>query len=296
MRTSDNWVKPAGVWLLAMAALSAGAAAQAQVLATHPQAQLTAGDLRADALRLPAERRNEAFANPDVVRTNTSALLQRKVLAQEALKAGLDKDPVIQAALALARDRVLSDARLAAIDKANQPNPQAIEEFARTFYKAEAKRFEQPEQVRARHILVRNTEADAKAKAEQLLQQLKSGANFEELATAQSQDPGSAARGGDLGFFARGRMVPTFEEAAFALQKPGELSGVVESPHGFHIIKLEERRAAGAPPFEDVKPQLMREAELRLINLGRIRERDRIVTETQFDEAAFKAFVEQARK
>lgn len=296
MRTSDNWVRPTGVWLLAMAALSAGAAAQAQVLATHPQAQLTADDLRADALRLPAERRNEAFANPEVVRTNTSALLQRKVLAQEALKAGLDKDPVIQAALALARDRVLSDARLAAIDKANQPNPQAIEEFARTFYKAEAKRFEQPEQVRARHILVRNTEADAKAKAEQLLQQLKSGANFEELATAQSQDPGSAARGGDLGFFARGRMVPTFEEAAFALQKPGELSGVVESPHGFHIIKLEERRAAGAPPFEDVKPQLMREAELRLINLGRIRERDRIVAETQFDEAAFKAFVEQASK
>lgn len=288
-----DWVR---LCVLAGTALTAHTYIHAQTLAVHPQAQVTGNDLQADVLRLPADRRKEAFSNPEVVRTNASALLQRKVLAQEALQAGLDKDPVIQAALQLARDRVLSDARLAAIDKANQPNEQAIEEFARTFYKAEAKRFEQPEQVRARHILVRNTEADARAKADQLLQKLKAGTSFEELAAAESQDPGSAARGGDLGFFARGRMVPTFEEAAFALQKPGELSEVVESPHGFHIIKLEERRAAGAPPFEEVKPQLMREAELRLINLGRIRERDRIAADTKFDEEAFKAFLEQARK
>lgn len=296
MKTFDHWVRPTGVWLFALVAFAGSYAVQAQTLAVHPQAQLTADDLRADVLRLPADRRTEAFNSPDVVRINASALLQRKVLAQEALQAGLDKDPVIQASLQLARDRVLSDARLAAIDKANQPNEQAVEAFARTFYKAEAKRFEQPEQVRARHILVRSTEADARAKANQLLQKLKAGANFDELATAESQDPGSAARGGDLGFFARGRMVPTFEEAAFALQQPGQLSEVVESPHGFHIIKLEEKRSAGAPPFEEVKPQLMREAEMRLINLGRIRERDRIAAETKFDEDAFKAFVEQAVK
>jgi peptidyl-prolyl cis-trans isomerase C len=268
----------------------------AQVLAKHPSATLSANDLRADVLRLPAERRKEAFSTDDVVRVNANALIQRKVLAQEALRDGLDKDPVIQAALQLARDRVLSDARLASIDKANQPNEQAIEEFARTFYKAEAKRFEQPEQVRARHILVRSTEPDARKKAEQLLQKLKAGANFEEVAAAESQDPGNAARGGDLGFFPRGRMVPTFDEAAFKLEKPGQLSEVIESPFGFHIIRLEEKRAAGAPPFDEVKSQLMREAELRIINLGRIRERDRIAADTKFDEEAFKAFLEQARK
>lgn len=289
---SHRWVAIATLVTMALTAQPLWA----QVLAKHPSATLSANDLRADVLRLPAERRKEAFSTDDVVRVNANALIQRKVLAQEALRDGLDKDPVIQAALQLARDRVLSDARLASIDKANQPNEQAIEEFARTFYKAEAKRFEQPEQVRARHILVRSTEPDARKKAEQLLQKLKAGANFEEVAAAESQDPGNAARGGDLGFFPRGRMVPTFDEAAFKLEKPGQLSEVIESPFGFHIIRLEEKRAAGAPPFDEVKSQLMREAELRIINLGRIRERDRIAADTKFDEEAFKAFLEQARK
>lgn len=103
-------------------------------------------------------------------------------------------------------------------------------------------------QVRARHILLRvpaeatPAERDSvRALAESLRERAEAGEDFAELATEYSQDPGSAARGGDLGFFGRGRMVAPFEEAAFRLQ-PGEVSPVVESPFGYHVILVEERQ------------------------------------------------------
>src|SRR6266704_2821042 len=112
-------------------------------------------------------------------------------------------------------------------------------------------KFTEPEQVRARHILMKvaaDAGADAKAaarkKAEELLAKVKAGADFAALAKESSQDPGSGAKGGDLGLFPRGRMTPTFEEAAFALQAGG-VSDVVETPFGFHVIKVEEHRPGG---------------------------------------------------
>lgn len=131
------------------------------------------------------------------------------------------------------------------------------------------------EQVHARHILIKpdkfkqelknkakgdkldetqlDKEADAKArkKAEDLLDQLKAGASFEELAKKYSDDYGSAAQGGDLGWFGRGQMVKPFEEAAFRLKK-GELSGVVKSSFGYHIIKVEGKRLNLPPDYNEV--------------------------------------------
>ncbi len=125
------------------------------------------------------------------------------------------------------------------------------------FYTGNKDKFESPEQAHARHILVavdekadEKTRQDAKARAENLLVQLKGGASFEELAKKSSECP-SAPQGGDLGFFGHGQMVQEFEQAAFALT-PGELSGVVSSKFGYHIIKLEEKRAAGLVPEADV--------------------------------------------
>src|SRR4029077_12192443 len=91
----------------------------------------------------------------------------------------------------------------------------------------------------------------ARADAEAVLKQVKGGGDFAALAKQYSQDPGSAANGGDLNFFPKGQMVPAFETAAFAL-KPGETSGLVETPFGFHIIKLAERRPARTVPLQEV--------------------------------------------
>jgi peptidyl-prolyl cis-trans isomerase C len=121
------------------------------------------------------------------------------------------------------------------------------------FYTGHQDKFASPEQAHARHILVQVDEkADesarqaARAKADDLLVQLKGGGNFEELARKNSDCP-SAPQGGDLGFFERGQMVPAFDAAAFAL-KPGELSEVIETQFGYHIIKLEGKKDAGLVP------------------------------------------------
>jgi peptidyl-prolyl cis-trans isomerase C len=130
------------------------------------------------------------------------------------------------------------------------------------FYAANQASFAEGEAVRASHILIavpKNATAEqkaaAKTKAEGLLKQIKGGADFATLAKANSDDPGSAARGGDLGFFEKGQMVPSFDQAAFAL-KPGQISDLVESPFGYHIIKVTDRRPPRTPPLAEVSADI----------------------------------------
>jgi foldase protein PrsA len=110
------------------------------------------------------------------------------------------------------------------------------------------------EQVRARHILIKQDEKDAEKKAKEILEKLKAGEDFAALAKEFSKDPGSAAKGGDLGFFPKGVMVPEFEQAAFTL-KPGEISELVKTQFGYHIIKVEEKKNE-VIKFEDVKEEI----------------------------------------
>lgn len=133
---------------------------------------------------------------------------------------------------------------------------------ARSFYDANRARFREGEGVRASHILIQappgmgETERlTAKALIESIQDDLKKGRAFAELAKIHSQDPGSAAQGGDLGFFARGQMVPAFERAAFSLKK-GQTSGIVETSFGYHIIRVTDYRPERELSFDDVKGQI----------------------------------------
>ena len=146
--------------------------------------------------------------------------------------------------------------------------PTITEADAQKYYSENAKQFEIPDQVRASHILITSDTSDpnadpnvakaqAKAKAEDLLKQIKAGGDFAELAKAHSACP-SSAKGGDLDFFARGQMVEPFEKTAFVL-KPGEISDVVETKFGYHIIKLTDRKDAGVTSFEQAKDGIIRE-------------------------------------
>jgi peptidyl-prolyl cis-trans isomerase C len=132
---------------------------------------------------------------------------------------------------------------------------------AKDFYDKNPDKFTQPESARASHILLMTEKLDdagkkaARAKIEALLKRARAGEDFAALAKANSDD-GSASQGGDLGFFPHGRMVPEFDKAAFAL-KPGEISDVVTSQFGYHIIKLTEKKEASTVPFDQVKPQVL---------------------------------------
>lgn len=251
---------------LRLVSLAAGLAWGVSALAAEPgvliqgsKFSITTVDIQADSLRMPPEMRSIVLARPQTVTQMASNLYARRAMAQQAEADALDKDPAIAVALQIARDKVLSDAFMEKMDKANEPKPEAAEAMARAAYKAKPDRFKIGEQVHARHILVAGTDADAKAKAEKILADLKAGGDFAQLAKEHSADKSNADKGGDLGFFTRGKMVPEFETAAFALAKPGDLSGVVETKFGFHIIQLQEKKSAAVRPFDEVKADLIKE-------------------------------------
>ena len=139
------------------------------------------------------------------------------------------------------------------------PGPSDAE--AKDFYDKNPDKFKQDEQVRASHILVRvdpnadtKTKARAKGEIDSVLKQLKSGGDFAKLAQQHSQDP-SAAQGGDLGYFGKGQMVPEFEKTAFSLPV-GQVSGVVTTQFGYHVIKVTDKKVARTVTLDEALPQI----------------------------------------
>ena len=185
--------------------------------------------------------------------------LRMKILAAEGMKAGLDKDPSVEKQLTLLKENLVAQEELKRID-----NNIAISDA--DLKKAYDENKKDYEQVKARHILIafkgspaaqkgkkELTDAEAKAKAEALRSEIVSGkAKFEDVAKKESDDTESAKNGGELGSFGRGQMVPEFEQAAFGA-KVGEVTPVVRTQFGYHIIKVEEHAST---PFEQVKPTL----------------------------------------
>jgi peptidyl-prolyl cis-trans isomerase D len=138
--------------------------------------------------------------------------------------------------------------------------PKVSDQEIQAYYQAHQTEFQVPEQSRSRHILIKfpggaaKTDAEAKAKADSLLKQIQSGGDFAALAKANSEDPGSGAQGGELGFARRGTMVPEFDNAIFT-QKIGDTTEV-KTQFGYHIIQVEERQTAHSQPLSEVKPAI----------------------------------------
>jgi len=252
---------------------------------------ITTSDLEADAqMRMPAEMRPMVLANKQSVSQVAMNMYVRRALGQQAVKDGLDKDPQVAAMLQLARDKVLSDMMLERIDSQNIPSDAAALDLARAAYKAKPERFEVGEQVQVRHILIAGATPESRAKAEKLLADIKGGADFAKLAEEHSADKGSAARGGDLGLFTKGRMVPAFEQAAFALQKKGDLSGLVETQFGFHILQLEDRKAPSKRTFEEAKEELLKEVRASVTQEARVKAAQKLGEGVEPDTKAIEAF------
>lgn len=155
------------------------------------------------------------------------------------------------------------DVQLIVADQAQVGNTiQVSDGQIQAYYNAHRDEYRTPERVHARHILlsITNKPKDEvpkiKAQAEALDKQIKAGADFAELAKKYSQDPGSAQKGGDLGWVSRGQMVKNFEDAVFAL-KPNEISDVVTTEYGFHIIQVLEKQPAHLQTLDEVKPAII---------------------------------------
>lgn len=173
-------------------------------------------------------------------------LVENQLFANAAKTANLASGPDFDRRLAYWKQRALREAYFD-----EKVKNQIGEDAARGLYDDKVKMLPQEEEVEARHILV-SKEDDAK----DLVAKLRTGADFAELAKEHSGDAGSKDKGGMLGYFGKGQMVPQFEQAAFAL-KPGEISDPVQSQFGWHIIKVENKRQKPPPSFDEVKDQIM---------------------------------------
>ena len=172
-------------------------------------------------------------------------LLDARLFSTAAREQGFDRRPDIARRLANAQDEAL--AQLLIADMVDRQS--TSEEDLKKFFDAHADQFRGPDQVRARQIVVKT-----RPEAEALLGELRSGADFASLARAHNIDS-SRDKDGDLGLVKRGVMVPQFEQALFAL-KVGELSGIVQTSFGFHIVRAEEIQRGAVPAFETVKDRV----------------------------------------
>ena len=255
---------------------------------------VSVADVLSELRRVPNIERQTILSKPEMVQQVASNLLVRRMLAAEALRDGASSDPVLAASIAISTDRILSDARLAVLDAKNSPPEAALDAYARNLYQVKTARFEKPAQTRARHILLAKGGADSLQKAKDLLAQLRAGASFEELAKVHSTDPGSAVRGGDLGFFGAGKMVQPFEDALNKLSKPGDLSEPVESEFGYHLIRLEERQEKRLQPFTEVRDQLLKEALTAIMNESRVQMAQTLTKDIVFQPEALQALSKSA--
>ncbi len=227
-------------------------------------AKVNGADIRQSDLALAEEELGPSLAqmDPATKKDNVlSFLIDMKIVAKAAEDKKVEKDSLL----------------------ATEGKAATTDEAMKKVYEDAAKQITGEQEVHARHILV-ESEDDAKA----IEAELKKGADFAELAKKKSKDPG-ASDGGDLGFFTKDQMVPEFSTVAFALE-PGKISDPVKSQFGWHIIKVEEKRARKAPEFEQVKAQIetyvTRKAQAEYV--AKLRETAKVERMDKPDDAAAK--------
>jgi len=247
MRLTRTAVLAAGLTLAAAAHAQSGAVAKVNGV-TIPQ-------LRADLLmkELAAQGRPDT---PEIRDAIKQQLINREIVAQEAVKRGLDKRAEVATQIALQRQSVLINAYLQDYLKAHPVNDDEVKkEYERVKASAGAKEY------KVRHILV-ETEDEAK----QTIDQLKKGASFEKLAGEKSKDQGSKSRGGDLDWATPARYVPAFGQAITKLKKGQLTDAPVQTQFGWHVIRVDDERASKFPAFEEVKPQIEQQLREQTVN------------------------------
>lgn len=245
------------------AAVSDIPAVGAAILAHGQGVAVTERDLWNEIEILPPERQRALADDSEAVKALVSEIYFRRRMVLLADEMGYSEEPIVQARLRRNQERLLMDL-VPRLYMANLDLPD-FAELAREEYEKNLERYTPESEIRVAHILLRAPSEEARAQrrpeAEALLVRLRSGESFAEIAREHGED-GTREFGGDLGFFSRGRMVPEFEEAAFALADIGDLD-LVETRHGFHLILLVDRDGGVPTPFVEIeswiKDKLQRE-------------------------------------
>lgn len=239
---------------------------------TEADLTIAIADLEQQFAQLPEDQRRAAAL---------SAVIEIRLLAAEAETKGLADGDDFNRRMDMLRQRALHSAYIDE-EVANLVTDDAV----RARYDEEIAKLDAGEEVRARHIIV-PTQEEAAA----IIEELNGGGDFEEIAKEKSQD-GAAAQGGDLGYFASGQMVPEFEQAAFAMEVGAHSAEPVQTQFGWHVIKVEDKRAKQPPAFEQVSGQL-RSVLLRDAYMQRVTEL-REAAEVEIADEGLKSVLEPA--
>jgi peptidyl-prolyl cis-trans isomerase C len=237
------------------AALAFASAAHAQNGALAKVNGVTIPQSRADVLvkEMSSQGRPDTPEMRDAIKQE---LINREIVAQEAVKKGLDKRAEVITQIDLQRQAVLINAYLQDYLKANPVTDDAVKkEYERVKASAGGREY------KVRHVLV-ETEDEAK----QITAQLKKGANFEKLAGEKSKDQGSKDRGGDLDWATPARYVPAFGQAITKLKKGQVTDAPVQTQFGWHVIRLDDERPSKFPAFDEVKPQIEQQLRQQTVN------------------------------
>jgi len=224
--------------------------------------KLTFADLERIINYYPEEKRALILQDPKNLMTLARRLTQAKVLSDKAYADGLNDRPDIREQLKIDEQDKLS---LAYVQVKALKDLNVSEEDVRLYYRGHKDDYKVPAQVNLRHILFRlPKKADkelvqqTRQHAEDILKKIKAGEDFAILAAAYSEDPGSRASGGDLGWVVRSKLDPAFAKAAFDAKK-GQVAGPVRSAYGFHLLKIEDRRPARQLPYKAVAESIRKE-------------------------------------
>ena len=225
--------------------VAAAPAERGEVIASYKGREITSTDFLKELERLPAPSR-VYLTQPERRKQFVENLIMNDLLFREGQQEGLENDPEIERQVADLRKRLV----VQRVMRQYQTAPTITDQEVQAYYDANPNLYSTT-QVAASHILVKDEEVAKQIRAE--LEQHPD--RFAALATEKSTDTGSAKKGGELGLFGQGRMVPEFDKAAFSL-KPGQISEPVKTRYGYHIIKVTERKEGERKPFDQVKEQI----------------------------------------
>lgn len=256
-------VLPAHAQLLRAADAEVTESDEAGLVVSRPGARLGFDEVDARMLQIPASKRAGFINDPERIEQLLQNLLLMRQLAAAARADGVDQDPLIQKEIALATEEILAKRYLAA--ETAKVVPPDFSLIAEERYAANPAAFDTPAMIDVRHMLIkRETHGDAAARqrAEALRAEFLAGdETFEAFVRKHSEEPRAEMHGGLLEGLTRGKSAGAFEDAAFTLKQPGDLSPVISTQFGYHVIRLEKRVESRRRSFDEVKASIVQQLE-----------------------------------
>jgi parvulin-like peptidyl-prolyl isomerase len=274
-------------------------ASASTVLIDGPEVDLTVDDVSRTLSTVPPETRIQLEASPKKLRGVMDSTYITKVLAHRARENNLQNEPEVAADIWHKTQNILASAQTNKILEDGLSKPADMEAAGKERYLIDQKNYVTPEELEASHILVKAEEGQSDeallAETKRIREEIVSGnITFENAAEKYSKDSGSAARKGSLGKFGKGKMVKPFEDAAFALEKPGDISEPVKTRFGYHLIRLDASYPSVQRPYDEVKDEIIKgliakqRKEIRETYLLEIRDEPKV----KLDQPAIDAFLE----